>query len=354
MYDLKLIIESSVRSQTDSTKSYKVIDAGDGLVCECLYYTERKADCKHIKIILEKIKKRNCYANQPFKIMERSKLKLCKFCDSGNLKKDGIRKNKNSDIQRYKCQDCKKRFTTNFGFEKMRSKDVIINRALQLYFTGMSVRDIADCFEQEEITVSHMTIYRWIAKYSQMTSVYLNGIVPRVSNWLRADEVWVKVNGKQNYLFASMGDETRYWLASDMAETKFQHNADNLLTMTKLQAGRNPRNFITDGLPAYMKSSKKIFGKKTNHIRHIHLKGDMNNNMMERLNGEIRDREKVFRGLKRIDTPVIEGMRVYYNFTKKHGALGGKTPAQASLIEVDGLNKWKTFIQNASLNKNSQ
>ena len=97
------------------------------------------------------------------------------------------------------------------------------------------------------------------------------------------------------------------------------YNEEQVLS-TKRQAGKSPRNFITDGLPAYMKSSKKIFGKKTNHIRHIHIQKDMNNNKMERLNGEIRDREKTFRGLKRIDTPIIEGMKVYYNFTKKHGA----------------------------------
>ena len=284
--------------------------------------------------------------------MERSLIKVCKFCDSGNIVKAGLKKNKTKTMQMFKCQDCKKRFTTNFGFEKMRYDDVMITRALQMYYSGMSVRDIADCFEQEEIEVSHMTIYNWIDKYSKMTSKYLNGIVPRVGNWFRADEVWIKIAGKQNYLFASMDDDTRYWLASDIAETKFQHNADNLLKITKEQAGKNPRNFITDGLPAYMKSSKKVFGKKTNHVRHIHLKGDMNNNKMERLNGEIRDREKVFRGLKRMDTFIVDGMRVYYSFTKKHGALKGKTPAQASMIEVDGKNKWKTIIQNALLNKN--
>ena len=86
-------------------------------------------------------------------------------------------------------------------------------------------------------------------------------------------------------------------------------------------------------------------------FRHIHLKGDMNNNKMERLNGEIRDREKVFGGLKKMNTLIIEGMRVYYNFTKKHGSLKGKTPAQEALIEIDGFNKWKTIIQNASLHK---
>ena len=97
-----------------------------------------------------------------------------------------------------------------------------------------------------------------------------------------------------------MEDDSRYWLASDMAETKFQHNADNLLKLTKDAIGRNPVHIVTDGLPAYMKSSKRVFGTKTHHTRHIHIQKDMNNNKMERLNGEIRDREKAFRGLKRI------------------------------------------------------
>ncbi len=344
-----------VRSQTDPEKSYLVSTTGNGLVCTCKDHEIRKADCKHIKIILEKIKKKRCYSNQPFRIMERSKLELCKFCDSGRIIKKGFKNNKSGKVQLFKCKDCKRKFTVNFGFEKKQFDENTITGALQLYYSGMSVRRIADHYEMMGIDVSFKTIYNWVAKYSKMTSVYLNGIVPRTNGLMfRADEVWIKVNGKQCYLFASMDDDSRFWLASDMADNKFHHNADSLLELTKLQAGKSPRNFVTDGLPAYMKSSKKIFGKKTNHIRHIHLKGDKNNNKMERLNGEIRDREKTFRGLKRIDTPIIEGMKVYYNFTKKHGALNGRTPAQEALIEIDGKNKWKTIIQNASLNKNSQ
>ncbi len=118
---------------------------------------------------------------------------------------------------------------------------------------------------------------------------------------------------------------------SDIADNKFQHNADNLLRMAKQQSGKSPRNFITDGLPAYAKSSKKVFGKDTNHVKHIHLAGKRdrdNNNKMERLNGKIRDHEKVLRGLKKMDTAILDGMRVYYNFTKEHSALGGRTPAE--------------------------
>jgi len=88
--------------------------------------------------------------------------------------------------------------------------------------------------------------------------------------------------------------------------------ADSLLEMTKKQAGMAPKNFITNGLPAYAKSSRKVFGKKTNHVRHIHVAGrrDRDNNKMERLNEEIWDHEKVFRGLKMMDTAILDGMRV--------------------------------------------
>jgi hypothetical protein len=49
---------------------------------------------------------------------------------------------------------------------------------------------------------------------------------------------------------------------------------------------------------------------------------------MERLNGEIRDREKTMRGSKIKDTEVLQGYHLYHNFIREHQALG-KTPAEA-------------------------
>ncbi|WOV92687.1 MAG: DDE-type integrase/transposase/recombinase [Candidatus Nitrosoabyssus spongiisocia] len=120
--------------------------------------------------------------------------------------------------------------------------------------------------------------------------------------------------------------------------------------MTKQVAGnKNPKHFITDGLPTYMKSSKKVFGKKTLHTRHIHLKGDKQNNKMKRFNGSFRDREQTFRGLKKKDSSVIDGYHIYYNFTRKHLALNGLTPSESVGIIIDSKNKWKVLIQNASI-----
>ena len=110
--------------------------------------------------------------------------------------------------------------------------------------------------------------------------------------------------------------------------------------------------FAVSGLPAYIKSSKKVFGKNTNHIRHTYLAGkrDRDDDKMECLNGEIMDREKIFRDLKRFDAPLIDGLKVYYNFTK-YGSLKDKIPAEQATIEVDGKNKWIILIQNASLRR---
>ena len=70
---------------------------------------------------------------------------------------------------------------------------------------------------------------------------------------------------------------------------------------------------------------------------------------MERLNGEIRDREKVVRGLKKNDSPLIDGYQLFHNYIRPHMSLAGKTPSEACGIEIQGNDKWKTLIQRASM-----
>ena len=69
---------------------------------------------------------------------------------------------------------------------------------------------------------------------------------------------------------------------------------------------------------------------------------------MERINREIRDREKTMRGLKKKGTPILQGMQIFQNFIRLHGGLDGATPAEACGIQIEGENKWITLIQNAS------
>ena len=113
---------------------------------------------------------------------------------------------------------------------------------------------------------------------------------------------------------------------------------------------------ITDGLPAYHDAYKKEFwtmrkDTRTEHINAVKLSGNMNNNKMEGFNGEIRDREKTMRGLKKKETPILKGYQIFHNYIRPHESLDGKTPSEACGIAVQGNNKWLTLIQNASHEK---
>ncbi len=79
----------------------------------------------------------------------------------------------------------------------------------------------------------------------------------------------------------------------------------------------------------------------------IRLGGQVHNKM-ERMNGEIRDREKVMRSLKNPNTPILKGMQVFHNYFRPHEGLNGKTPAEKAGIQVEGENKSLTVIQHAS------
>jgi transposase-like protein len=282
-------------------------------------------------------------------VIEEVAVSSCLYCHSPSIKKFEVRKNKSGNIQRFVCCDCKRTFSVNIGFEKMKHNPQAITSAMQLYFSGESLRNTMKSLKLLGVEVSHQTVYNWIRKYVSLMKVYVEKIKPNVSDTWRADELWVKVKGDMKYLFALMDDETRFWIAQEVAETKDKHDARQLLIEGRRLMGKQPENFITDGLQTYSVSASRIF-PDAKHIRHIRLQGDKNNNKMERMNGEIRDREKTMRGLKKTDTPILSGYQIFHNYIRTHEGLKGRTPSEACGIKIEGKNKWLTLIQNASQN----
>jgi hypothetical protein len=60
---------------------------------------------------------------------------------------------------------------------------------------------------------------------------------------------------------------------------------------------------------------------------------------MKRMNGIIRDREKVMRGLERKDSPILGGYKIFHNHVRPHKGPNGKTSAEAAGIKVEEKNK---------------
>ncbi|MBI1664025.1 MAG: IS1/IS6 family transposase [Nitrosopumilus sp.] len=327
--------------------------------CSCPDHRFRHVCCKHIHSVEYSIQLREEVREQKKVVLSPVTVSDCRFCHSQNIKKHAIRHNKTGDIQRFVCGDCHKTFSINLGFEKMKSSPETITNALQLYFSGESLRSIQQFLKLQGVTVNPSTIYRWITKYTKIMKEHLDKITPQVGDAWRADEVYTKIRGEMKYVFSLMDSETRFWIAQEVLDRKEGADASSLFRKGKEVTQTKPKVIITDGLHSYSEAYRKKFWTvdrrdRTLHIRNVHLQGDMNNNQMERLNGEFRDREKVVRGIKKVDSVIIDGYQIYHNYVRPHMALDGKTPAQACGIDVQGNNKWLTLIQNAKFSSSDE
>ena len=346
-----------VKSQTTYREYLVYISTAgneDYWACNCPDHMYRNKHCKHIKAIEAFVSYKKETRQQNTTIISPCVFDYCPYCESQNIISDGIRHNKHCDVKKLYCKSCDKYFTDSPKSKKLKYNLDAIAKAFDLYFDGMSMRKVARHLNQyEDMNVSHQSIYYYMVKYIKLIKVYLETITPQVGNVWRADEIYIQISGKLRYLFIMMDDETRFWIAHDVALKKEGHDARDLLKKSKQVTKMRPKLFITDGLSSYHLAYQKEFWTinrqdRTLHIRHIHLQRDMNNNPMERLNGEFRDREKVMRGIKIMNSVVIDGYQIYHNYIRPHMSLDGKTPADICNIFIEGENKWKTLIQNAN------
>lgn len=320
-----------------------------GWVCDCADFTYRQVKCKHVWAVEISVKLREVVRPT---VIEPLDIHTCIYCHSDLIVKDGLRHNKYGDIQKFNCKSCNRYFTINIGFERMKHNPQGITTAMQLYFSGESLRNTARSLRLIGVTVCHRTVYNWIVKYTELMQDYLEQIPPQVSDTWRADELYLKVHGNMKYLYALMDDETRFWIAKEVADTKYTADVTPLFKEGKKFAGKVPHTLITDGAFNFESAFRIAYRREnealmTRHIRHIRLQGDKNNNRMERLNGEIRDREKVMRSLKKSNSSILTGYQIFHNYVRPHMALENQTPAEKAGIEIKGKDKWMTMIQNA-------
>lgn len=166
----------------------------------------------------------------------------------------------------------------------------------------------------------------------------------------------VNIHGTWEWLWNVMDEKTKFQLASVISRERKVEDARRVFQIAKKTAKRTPRYIITDGLHNYRRAIRKEFNtkiKETIHIRNAGFRDKTDNNVIERLRGTVRDREKVMRGLKKEVTSIVEGHRIYYNFIRPHMSLDGETPAEAAGLDL-GLwqNKWLDLLKQAMKNIN--
>ena len=317
---------------------YTVVRRDNAWDCSCPDHMYREVKCKHIFAVEFSFKFREAVQPQ-VTLIEPLDIHTCLYCQSPRIVRDGIRHNKSGDIQVFNCKACGRYFTINIGFERMKHSPQGITTAMQLYFSGESLRNTAKSLKLIGVDVSYRTVLNWIQKYTTLMDKYLDKIAPQVSDTWRADEIFLKIKGNKKYLYALLDDETRFWIAKEVAGDKMSREApeyaSELFRQGKERAGKRPLTLITDGLHAYHVAYKREFYAHqtpvTKHVEHLTWKGDIDNQKMESFNGNtVRAREKVMRSLKTENSPILDGLQLFHNYIRPHEALDDKTPAEAS------------------------
>jgi transposase-like protein len=245
----------SVRSQSGNG-SYVVISTEFGWKCSCPDHQYRHIKCKHIIAIEYSFELRR-EIEIATKVVIAPIALACSSCNSKQIIKFAIRHNKYGDVQRFKCNDCGKRFSFNVGFEKMHASPQIITTAMQLYFTGESLRNVQKFIHLQGLQISHVAVYKWIKKYVALMDGYLEKIAPRVSDTWRTDELFLKIKGDTKYLYAIMDDETRFWIAQQVSSSKYTEDVRPMFKDAKVFAGKKPTTLISDGAWNFKEAYRK-------------------------------------------------------------------------------------------------
>jgi putative transposase len=266
----------------------------------------------------------------------------CKFCGSSYTMKYG----KKAGTQYYKCHACGRKFAGRLAPQGMRFETATIGEAMGLFYDGLSVADISRHLKATDgIEVDPATIWRWVIRYSKKADVILNKIKVRTSwRWV-IDETMVKVAGVNVWLWDVIESRTRFLLATHLSLARTMKSAIAVLSEANKRTIGTPKQIVSDGMVAYPDAIERVFGADSTHIRAKGLTAEINTNVIERFQGTVKERTKVMRGLKTMDSAKIisEGFVIHYNFLRPHMTLGGKTPATVAGLKMP-FKTWKELV----------
>jgi transposase-like protein len=137
-------------------------------------------------------------------------------------------------------------------FRKRQFEPVIIVTCVRWYLRYLlSTRDVEALIAERGLSVDHTTVWRWVQRYGPELNRQLAEQVKRKSSTWHMDETFVRIDGKQMYLFRAVDSygqtvdfylsETRDREAAKLFLRKAMANPDN----------QSPYVFATDGLRSY-------------------------------------------------------------------------------------------------------
>ena len=198
-----------------------------------------------------------------------SKEITCPHCKSSEIVKRGyFQTEAHGKQQRYFCKSCNKKFVEQTPFYRMRNNPQKITLCLDLFYKGISTRQIQNHLQAfYPHNSSWVSIYKWIIRYSKRISKFTDTLKLKVGKELQVDEV--QYNRRKypnrkgtdiNWFVDSIDTKTRFMVASEFGKSRSEKDIKIVLERAKEKTENQFEIITSDGFTLYSRLIKSVFG----------------------------------------------------------------------------------------------
>ncbi|WP_433989450.1 hypothetical protein SuNHUV7_40710 (plasmid) [Pseudoseohaeicola sp. NH-UV-7] len=228
--------------------------------------------------------------------------------------------------------------TKSDPFRYFKTSREIIRLAVMLYVRfPLSLRNVEDLLHERGIDVSHEAVRYWWHRFGPMFAAEIRKrriATMRSSKWRwHLDEMFVKINGEQNYLWRAVDHEGEV-LESFVTKTRDKKAALKFLKKAMRKHG-SPEVIVTDGLASYGAALKEIGAE------HRQETGRWMNNRAENSHLPFRRRERAmlrFRRMRSLQKFASVHASVYNHFNQDRSL---STRTNFKLNRATALAEWR-------------
>ncbi|WP_280703092.1 IS6 family transposase [Kitasatospora sp. GP82] len=170
----------------------------------------------------------------------------------------------------------------------------VIAHCVWLYHRfGLSLRDVEELMLERGVEVSHETVHQWTRRFGPAYAAALRRRRPNPGDKWHLDEVFVKMQGRQRYLWRAVDADGHVLdiLVQNRRDTAAARRFFRKLMKT---TGSVPRVVVTDKLASYGAAHRQVM-PSVEHRSHKGL-----NNRAENSHLPTRERERAMKGFRSV------------------------------------------------------
>jgi IS6 family transposase len=178
---------------------------------------------------------------------------------------------------------------------------------------GLSYRDVEELLAERGVAVDHVTVYRWVHRFTPLLAEAARPSRRPVGNRWYADETYAKVGGLWRYVYRAV-DQDGQIIDVYVSAKRDTAAARAFFDRALATAGAAPAEVVTDRAPVYPKLLDELFPAAWHHSEQY------GNNKIEADHGQLKRRLRPMRHLRtdRTATVIVSGHAFVQNLRRGH------------------------------------